>query len=572
LLALAAKKFPNLTSAERAMLVFSDIDNVDRGEFAVAGTSGARADASNDPAHAESWPASRDIRAELIRWLCVDHQAASQVDPKGIRVIGARIVNVLDLALVNVPIPIVLDNCDFKSPIVLNGAELPYLELDGSYVREIHASGIVVHNNLSMAKNLHAVGPISLDHAKIGLDLDFGGASLRYEEDRDQPFLGRHRDTLFAYLLQVGGNVWLNRRFESYGSVNFGGAKIGGNLHFDSGHFINPNNAAISAPGASIDGVVFLRNFGTDGDVEVTGLANFSSDRVGDSFIVDHAKFLGAPGGVHGFNGSEMSVARTFIWRNVTLENGAQCDLRDASVGLFLDDWDSWPEPGKLLIDGLTFNSLSAAVYDADDGHAHDASAGINSVDSRLKWLALQPPGFHSQPYSQLGKFYLSAGEEASAIKVFIAEEDDRYSRLGFFGRMLGGFLKATIGYGHRPLLAFNWSVLVIIVGWIAVLAGKRARVMRLTWPENSPPPEGDPLAGLHPFLYSLDVFLPFVNLHQEPYWWPDETSAGECEIAGRKVSVRGSLLRTYLWLQIIAGWLLSAIFIAGVTGLIHNY
>jgi hypothetical protein len=30
-------------------------------------------------------------------------------------------------------------------------------------------------------------------------------------------------------------------------------------------------------------------------------------------------------------------------------------------------------------------------------------------------------------------------------------------------------------------------------------------------------------------------------------------------------------VLRYYLWLQVIAGWLLSAIFIAGVTGLIHN-
>jgi hypothetical protein len=74
--------------------------------------------------------------------------------------------------------------------------------------------------------------------------------------------VGSHRDTLFASLLQVGGNVWLNRGFESYGAVNFGGAKIGGNLHFDSGHFIHPNNPAISAPGASIDDVVFLKSFG----------------------------------------------------------------------------------------------------------------------------------------------------------------------------------------------------------------------------------------------------------------------------------------------------------------------
>jgi hypothetical protein len=34
---------------------------------------------------------------------------------------------------------------------------------------------------------------------------------------------------------------------------------------------------------------------------------------------------------------------------------------------------------------------------------------------------------------------------------------------------------------------------------------------------------------------------------------------------------VRGSVLRYYLWLQVIAGWLLSAIFIAGITGLIRN-
>jgi hypothetical protein len=32
-----------------------------------------------------------------------------------------------------------------------------------------------------------------------------------------------------------------------------------------------------------------------------------------------------------------------------------------------------------------------------------------------------------------------------------------------------------------------------------------------------------------------------------------------------------GSFLRYYLWMQIIAGWLLSAIFVAGVTGLMRN-
>ena len=570
LVILAARRFANLSSAELAMLRFSDTDNVERGDFAVAGTSAKAADRSNDPEHAGDWAASREIRASLIRWLCVDRDALAFVDPKGIRVIGARIVGALDLALVSVPIPLVLDNCLFTDAVNLDGAEVPYLEFDGSYAREIHASGLNVRNNFSMGKGFHAAAVI-LDHAKIGLDLDLGGARLHYEKNPARPFLDRTKVTLFAYLIQVGGNLWLNRGFESKGAINLGGAKIAANLHFDSGHFINPNSIAISVPGAGIDGVVYLAGFGADGDVVVNGTANFAYDRIGDSFIVDHAQFLGAPGDRHGFIGTGMSVVRAFTWRNVTLQNGAMLDLGDAAVGSLLDDAESWPAPGKLIIDGFSYNDLSSETENHADKRAQEAAAVRNSVANRLRWLALQPPGFYSQPYNELAKYYVSSGEDAAAVTVYIAEEDDRYTRSGWWGRMWGGFLKSTIGYGHRPLLAFNWSVFVVLLGSAAALMGKRAGVMRLTWPENSPPPVTEHINGLHPLLYSLDVFLPFVDLHQEHYWWPDEQLQGECEIAGRKILVRGSTLRFYLWLQIIAGWLLSAIFIAGVTGLIRN-
>ena len=571
LVALAAKKFPNLTSAERAMLWFSDIGNVDRGEFAVAGTSSIPTDPSNDPAHADKWQASRQIRASLIRWMCVDHEALALIDPKGIRVMGARISGALDLSLVSVPIPLVLDNCVFAEPINFGGAEIPYLELDGSYVAEIHASGLNVRNNLSIGKGFHAAGAIFLDHAKIGLDLDCGGGTFRYSKNASEPFLDRFKVTLFAYLIQVGGNVWLNRGFESFGAVDLGGARIGGNLHFDSGHFINPDNVAISSPGASIEGVVYLTSFGSGGDVEVTGVANFSFDSITNSFIVDHAKFLGAPGEQHGFVGRGMTVARVFTWHNVTLQNGAVLDLDDASVGLLLDDEKSWPAPGRLIIDGFSYKGLSSRIGSRVGELAQPAPGDPNAIASRLRWLALQPPGFHPQTYNELANYYAGSGDDAAALTVFIAKEDHRYLRLGPFGRLWGGFLKATIGYGHKPLLAFNWSILIVLLGWVIVLMGKRAGVMRLTWPENSPPPTGDQVVGLHPLLYSLDVFLPFVNLHQENYWWPDETLKGQCVIAGRKITIRGTTLRVYLWLQIIAGWLLSAIFVAGVTGLIRT-
>ncbi|HYL57928.1 MAG TPA: hypothetical protein VEU51_03585, partial [Candidatus Acidoferrales bacterium] len=55
LLALAATKFPNLTHAERAMVWFSDIENIARGNAAFAGPSTNPDDPSNDPKGAEHW-------------------------------------------------------------------------------------------------------------------------------------------------------------------------------------------------------------------------------------------------------------------------------------------------------------------------------------------------------------------------------------------------------------------------------------------------------------------------------------------------------------------------------------
>jgi hypothetical protein len=41
--------------------------------------------------------------------------------------------------------------------------------------------------------------------------------------------------------------------------------------------------------------------------------------------------------------------------------------------------------------------------------------------------------------------------------------------------------------------------------------------------------------------------------------------------VLGYRLTLRGSFVLYYLWLQIIRWWLLGAIFIAGVTGLIRN-
>ena len=255
-----------------------------------------------------------------------------------------------------------------------------------------------------------------------------------------------------------------------------------------------------------------------------------------------------------------MTCGIFFFWRNVQLQHGAIVDLSGAHVGSLIDEEKSWPEPGDLLIYGLAYDNFgTGAPLD---------------LQARLRWISLLPHvpgGFQPQPYQQLAKVYRELGLDSDAIQVLIAEQDARYARYGLRGRIWGGFLKNTIGYGHRPLLAIIWSLAVIILGWLMVTMGSGAGVMRATWPDSPPPSEPATYEKLHPLLYSLDVFLPFVNLHQEHYWWPDAERSGECVLLGQRVRIGGAFLRYYLWMQVIAGWLLSAIFVAGVTGLMRN-
>jgi len=272
------------------------------------------------------------------------------------------------------------------------------------------------------------------------------------------------------------------------------------------------------------------------------------------ALLVQDATFSGAPNEQHGFDLIGSSV-RIFGWLNVTLNNGASVDLREASLGSLIDEPRSWPAPGKLELDGLTYDQLGGPAIDAR---------------SRLQWLALQPE-FHLQPYRQLAKLLRNNGDDSGATEVLIATEDRRHASMGRLGALWGGFLNATIGYGHKPLRTIGWSLLVILIGWPIVWMAKHAGVMRPTWPENIPHASEPDYEELHSLLYSLDAFLPFVNLHQEHYWWPNAKASGDCVVFGRRFRLRGSLVRHYLWLQIFSGWLLSAILIAGVTGLMRS-
>jgi hypothetical protein len=566
LVALARSKFANLTKAELALLRFAGAKQAPGGAFAAAGPSSNPADPSNDPAHADEWSKDREVRAALIWWLCVDPEAVRYITPPGLRLLGAKIVGGLNLSMVRVPFAITLRNCSIPEMIELTSTTISTLDLSGSYTGPIHAGLINVAESLVLGNGFHAAGQVDLSRAKIGL-LSATAGHFRYSPDPDDLF-PNVKTALNLASSRIKFGVLMDRGFESQGAVVLLHTVTEGGLACISGRFINPGNNAIFAQDAEIGGNVYLWGeepwlAGATGPFEADGLVSFEGARVKGEFIVDGARLIGTmpPSGAGGLDGVDLEVRGGFFWRRVSLENGAQLRLKHASVGFIADREGGWPPPGKLLIDGFVYSFVQPRPGGDSPWDAH----------TRLRWLALQPPGFHPQPYRQLAKVLRESGDEPGALQVQIAEQDARYRESGLLGRFAGAFLKGTIGYGYRPLRTVGWSLLFVLFGWSVVWAAKRAGVMRATWPENAPASSEPDYEDLHPFLYSLDVFLPFVNLHQEHYWWPDSKTSGQCALFGYQLRLRGSLVRYYLWVQVISGWLLSAILVAGLTGLMRS-
>src|SRR4029077_4047517 len=111
---------------------------VSSGKVAYYGPSRRNDDSANDSEHSDEWPPDRNVRGALIRWMCVDAQAAKLIDPTGIQIHGARVTGApgseaaLDLTAVTVPFPLSLLHSRVEGSIFLRGAQIPNVSLKSS--------------------------------------------------------------------------------------------------------------------------------------------------------------------------------------------------------------------------------------------------------------------------------------------------------------------------------------------------------------------------------------------------------------------------------------------------------
>jgi hypothetical protein len=351
----------------------------------------------------------------------------------------------------------------------------------------------------------------------------------------------------------------LDLQLGRYDTISLFRAEIGGNLDCSSSRLTG--DPPLAAALATINGEVVLH----DG-VETPGVIDLRLAKIGQALTVNHARFVGR--GQNGLNAERATIGGTLYWVDIAKTVRTELDLSEAHAASLWDDEKSWPNPGNLYLDGFFYEGFAG---------------GPSDEEARMRWLRLQPLGLQSQPqpYRQLANVLLREGREGGAVKVEIARENalTRYGGMTMPTWLWRQALRVTIGYGYRPLRALWWILGFVLLGALLFRWGYRAGLITPTEESayhafigsGAPPHHYPPFSS---FVYSLENFLPVVDLHQGTYWRPNphhhrRNRRRAAKVADSDLSAR--LLRCYLWIHILAGWTITPLLFAGLAGLLRS-
>jgi len=438
----------------------------------------------------------------------------------------------------------------------VRAALVEWLLSDPAAAPKVHPSGLAV-------KGAAIKGLLDLSYLRIGTPLMLvmcaipDGIDLRYANYQSLDLRLSRVGSINGDQSIATGDVLL--RYGHYGDVSFYRAEIGGNLELNGGQFVGEE--PLSAVDATIRGDALFHE-----DFTTSGIVDFRLARIGRSLSFNQAHFIGK--GDNGLDAGRVTISGTLYWVDVTTTPRTELLLSDAHASAVWDNEKSWPAVGNLALDGFVYNGF--------DGGPQDAEA-------RLRWLALQPPALLSQPqpYRQLAEVLRASGRPEGATQVEIARENmiTNSGRIGFGERLWRCALDAVIGYGYRPLRAIWWILGFVAFGAALFRWGYEQRLITPTEADayeaflqrGEPPPYYPPFSSI---VYSLENFLPVVELHQGQYWRPNPrhrprrsrriTRFGDGTLAPR-------LLRVYLWIHILAGWTITPLLFAGLAGLLRS-
>lgn len=533
-----------------------------------------------------------NVRAEFLRWLGTDPEAAPHIDPKGIRVYSATIPNILDLRECRA-LPILnFDHCKFLDGIDLRSAETKGIYLFDSFLDKwLVADQLLVHRAI-MLRRIEAAAEIRLLGARIAGDLVCTGAKLKEKDTAlfadsahiggnvffDQGFEARgairllgariagdltcigaklkaEDNALFADGAHVGGNIFFSRGFEATGTIRLLGARIAGDLSC-AGAKLKAKDCALSTEGAHIGGAVFFnRGFEAEGrirllGVEIQGNLDFSSSSMRELSCLN------------------MQLHGDLIWRAIQTPEKTWLDLSGAKVKNLRDERACWPSKKNLILDGLEYEELTLhkkATEEEMKERAHPAELPLDA-NERIEWLMLQPKKcqLEAQPWMQLRALFERKGDRKSARHVFYRYQCLR-AQESFWGWRP---LKKIYAWLEEEPLRIVFSIaLTLFFGTLifAYAGGKGAMMETARYLPSAHPGQVSPVyPQFQPFVYTLENAVPFFKLGMDDRWTPNGSPAFRSPWFLYFFSTYG-LLNFVRWALIVWGWVQATVFAAAL-------
>ncbi|GFE51534.1 hypothetical protein So717_32870 [Roseobacter cerasinus] len=259
-----------------------------------------------------------------------------------------------------------------------------------------------------------------------------------------------------------------------------------------------------------------------------------------------------------------------------------------------VDDPESWPPKDRLILDGFIYLGVENAAFPR--------------LKDRLDWLAKGSTWgheFYPQPYTQLAKVYREIGhkEDARIVLFDLERQRRRHGReqrrvepngdvsVAFLGLLrditnlwlhsVDFLLRFVVGYGIRPFRSL-WilAAMTLLATWLAHMAwdegsmAPNSAVMLTsndwvalkntvanpadTWSARNG--DGRDWATFNPLAYGADLVIPIIDLGQTDAWAPS-TNRG----------IWGQRLWRYEFFLSIAGWIVTALGAAAITGIIRR-
>lgn len=544
------------------------------------------ADDDSDPADAGEALSSRELPADDIRALLLE--PGLRTDPRGLQIRGALVTGTLDLAHAKLPCRLVFTHCRFENAPSFNQSTMPGLVLETVVLPGLSLRSAMLTGDCNLT-GLRSTGKVIADNIDVDGQLDLTGAKLSNTYE-------------FALALDgadIDGDVSLNG-LEAIGEVRVIGVHVRGQLDLRGAKMSNPGEVALNLDEADIDGV-FLNGLETAGEVQAIGV------HVRGEFNLVQAK-LTNPGEV-ALNLAEADIGSAFLngleTKGEVVAYGAHfrslLDLRDAKL--------SNPGGNVLTLTSATLDIFHNNPFTADgETDLSSASIRVLSVETRpaqglpplsgahgwtlgtvtgflrtdrrsaREWLdtiGTQPRSggrkeFFAQPWKEMAKIYDQIGqpEDARRLRFWAARRTTRVAP--WTSKLVRWPYAALVGYGYYPLIVLGWlaglwlTVLVLATlnpsaftptearaSTVSITTNNRSEEIRVTGATPTPPsyPQFDPL------LYAVDTAIPAAPTGQSNAW----RITGSPWLPGVFAFIKG------------LAWLLTALLLAGITGILRK-